>query len=352
MSTSTTATGVKRKHDAKDDSRAEVEVAVKVPAKAKRKQISPLAKLAVAEREIAYGSAKRKLLESFAFHERTYLVNKKWNTYTKEAKLVECEWWTNQPLPVCKLPRLVANHLCENLRQFSFTPELVEALKITRDGSYSPFFKYLKEFENYDSQNFQDEDEYSRFKEEVASELEHLAKNKPGSGHSIKLTVPEDFIGQSTSKKPQESITTTSSVPSSTSAAPIFTVLDFPSSSILAVAGLSMVTLTEADVERLCPAETKEEAEDRDDIEKYLSTHCTSEEITRYEVHLSTVATLKKKLTTEHLIEQFLKRGLQVPPDGSPRLSESIFDGNANLRLSSLTTAFVPVVAPFKPKSR
>lgn len=345
---STNAVCVKRKYFIGNDSLdEEVESKAQEKSKPKRKQISPLAKLAVAEREIIYGHAKRKLLESFAYHERTYLANKGWNTYTKEAKIAECKWWINQPLPICKLPQLVATHLCENLTQFSLTPELVEALKITRDGNYSDLFRCLAEFGNYDSQNFKDEDEYSRFKERVASALEHLAKNKPGSGYSIKLTVPPNFIEQPTDNKTQKSIATT--LPTFAARAPVFTILDFPSSPILAVGGLSMIALTEADVERLCPAETNEEVEDRNDIEKYLSTYCSSKEMVRYVAHLSAVATLKKKLVTEHLIEQFIKRGIQIPADISPRLPASIFDGNTN---QCLVPAFVPVVVPFKPKSR
>lgn len=136
------------------------------------------------------------------------------------------------------------------------------------------------------------------------------------------------------------------------SLSPVVTVLDVPSSPILAMAvskslvissgsidpTIVLIILTAADVDRLCPAESKREVEEKAAIDKYLLLCCSKDEMTRYETYLSTRLSLKKKITTEYLIAEFIQRGISIPASLS---STDVFTGK------DLGQSFVPIASPF-----
>lgn len=293
----------------------------------------------------------QKMLPKFSLEQRALFVEMTWPSYNSEHQIEECKWWINRPTLGC-LPISIRDCIERNKKYFKISSEF-SSLK----ANTYPFGRH----------DFWDE-AHTTFHDEIISELKRLKqlklpkpsirKDEPILVVDSETKVPSvavvsgkrKYDDKEMSTVIENKLSTPNINPQPQLLSPVLTPTVVISNSlpspILAFYCLTLISLTEADVERLTPEVTKEEVEDRDDIKKYLSAHFNSEEMTRYENHLSTVATLKKKLTTEYLIEVFIKRGIAIPSDCSFRLPASIFDGK------DLGPAFVPPILSYKPKSR
>lgn len=342
------------------------------------------------KKTIKQAKTMRERLVPFILREREYFARLNWSVYTSAGKEAECKWWLTHVSTFDKLPPLIRDHLRFHHSKF----RLDDGLRLLLMSDAYESYESSKEYVRHD---FWDKQKYFEFKEEIDTALENMDQSSPKEVDPYCDSVPEhlsklklrrntlyrinsddsddskdcdemerskctfeNFIKRTRTKSssssrelsPDENISTISIpvVPSlQTDSAPTssFILLDCSSSPILAAyLPPSAVVLTTADVARLWPAETKEEEEESDEIKSYLSTHCSPEEMTRYQTHLSAVAALKKKFTTAYLVEEFVKRGVQIPIDDSSRLPASIFDGK------DLGPTFVPIVAPFQAKAK